>query len=104
MSIDQRVVEGDACVRGRDVADAAHVGGEVIHLIHAFGCCDAVIIDAQIQLKKFVGGRGLKFRKLDVGTTNKIAFAYEFLDEMVADEPTCSGNEHDIFRIRAPFL
>src|SRR5256885_12635550 len=90
MEIDRRRVVHHVGVvlAGEDIARAAHVGRQLVHLIEvAIDDLAAKALLAQVAQHEFVRGGGRKFRQLQVYATDKVAFAFQPAREMRADEP-----------------
>src|SRR5438093_2280597 len=94
VQVDGRVVVQDPRVMRRDVAHAAHVGRERVHLVHFVGGAVRVLRLTQIDLQELVGGRRGVFRLLRVDAAHPIAALFQKADEMVADEAARAGDEH----------
>ena len=60
--VDQHVVVHDQCLVGLDEADATHVGGQVVDLVHLSGRFEARIPTAQVQALEGMRPRGLELR------------------------------------------
>jgi len=85
---------------GGDVADPAHVGGQVINLIYVFGGGEAIRQLAQVSDLEIVGRTGLVFGFFQIGTPNPVSVVLESRDEMVSDEATGAGYENPRFSLQ----
>ena len=81
-------------MRAGDVTDAAHVGGEIVDLVHALDGLAAIIHLAQVQEAEFVRRAGLVFRILDIDAPDPIAPILEVIDKMEADKAAGTGHQH----------
>src|SRR6185503_9183367 len=100
VEVDQRVVVENQAVVRRDVAHAAHVGGERVDVIDAGSRGARVRRLAQIEDEELVGGRALVLGALDVDAADPVPLAFQIADEMMADESAGAGDEyprHDCF-------
>ncbi len=74
MRVDEDIVAADIGVIRGNVADAAHVGREVIHFVDASPRGQKTIVGlAQIEDLEFVRGARLVFRILDIHPAHPIA-------------------------------
>ena len=90
-------------MRATDEADAAHVGREVVDLVHVLDGDGAIVPHAKIDLHEVVRGRGFVLRELDVGPADPIALVDEAFHEMVSDETTGPGHKY-LFHDRQPLF
>ena len=94
MSVDEYVVAGDVGELGRDVADAAHVGSEIVDLSHVTGGLQSIVPEAEIEEFEFIGRAGLEFRLFDVDTANPVAVCLELFHQMMTNEAARSGDQY----------
>jgi hypothetical protein len=89
-----------------DVANAAHVGGQVIYVIDVRGCFQAVLPAAQVEKGKFVGRAGLKFGGLEIDAPDPKTFIFQPPDEVVPNKATRAGYQDPGFSRHAelPFV
>lgn len=90
--VDEDVVVRDVSELRGYIADTAHVGGKVVHLMDAAGGLQSVMPEAQVEQLEFVGRGGLKFGLFDIDAAHPIALCLEALHEMMADETSGSGD------------
>jgi hypothetical protein len=91
---DHRVVEGDRGVRAGDVADAAHVRGEIVDLVHAVDRLAAIIHLAQVEEAELIRRAGLVLRVLDIDSSDPITSILEVIDKMEADKAASASDQH----------
>ena len=73
MSVDEYVVTCDVRQFCRDIADASHVGGQIVDPIDMIGSLQGIVPEAEIEKLKIIGRRGFKLRLLDVDAAHPIA-------------------------------
>ena len=88
MSVDQDIVVQNLRVVRGDKAHPSHIGGQAIDLIHSPGSLQAVSPQTQVQQFELVGAGLAKFGVLDVHPTHPVAFIFEIIDQVIADEAT----------------
>src|SRR5262245_59342992 len=82
-----------------DKPHAAHVGRQGVYFFHACGDTKAVLKIAEVESPKLVGNAGFIFGRLEVHASNPVPSGFEVLDQMMADESPCPGNQ-DFYRTR----
>src|SRR5215469_6266385 len=90
--IDEDVVARDIGVIGGDVADAPHVGGQIVNLIYFAARRQTVFEDSQIGDLEVIGRAVLVFGLLEVGAAYPAAIMLKTLYQMVADKATRPGH------------
>ena len=95
--VDQDVVLRDVGEERGDVADAAHVGGEVVDLIDVASGGQAVFPHPQVQNLKIVGSGLLILRLLDIDPTHPMTIGLQLLDQMMTNEPTGASYQNPSF-------
>ncbi len=93
MGIDEGVVPGQLGVEFRDVADPAHVRGELIHVLDAEDGVGAVVQRPEVCGHELVGGAGLELGPFQVHAPDPKSVGLQPLDEVVADETTGPRDE-----------
>ena len=94
MRVDQHIVVHDHGFVVLDVADAAHVGGEIVD----FGASRApqrslaLLPPPQIQQLELVGRRRAELRVFEIDAPDPISIGLERGDEVVANESTGTGD------------
>ena len=97
--IDEDVVAADVGMIGGDVANAAHVGREVVNLVDAAARGQqAHVLLAQVRDLEFVGSAGFVFRILDVDSANPVAFLLKTTHQMMTDKSTRSSYQDSFLR------
>ena len=81
---------------GKDVAGAAHVGGELIDFVDAIDDIGNEVWIAQVAYNELVGRRGGKVMNLEVDGANPVPFRFQTLDQVSADEPTGTVDEDSL--------
>ena len=82
---------------GGDVADAAHVGREVVNFVNAAARGQQAIFNlAQVENFHLVGGAGFVFRKFEVGAAHPVAVPLQTFNQVVADETSRAGYEYPL--------
>ena len=77
MRVDQDVIAGDVSVKGGDVTNAPHIGGQVVDLIDtAASGLQTVIPAAEIENFKFIRLAGFIFRILDINAADETALSF----------------------------
>ena len=71
---------------GGYVPDAAHVRGELVHVVHAFGRLEAALEVAQVGHHELVRGALLELGLLHVHRPHPMPLGLQTLDEMMGDE------------------
>jgi len=94
VGVDEDIVLGDFGQERGDVADAAHIGSQVVDFINVARDCETVFPDAQIADLEIVGRGLFVFGHLDVGAAHPVAIFFQPLDQVVADEPARSGHKN----------
>jgi hypothetical protein len=94
MNIDERIVQSDTRMRRADVADASHVGSEVINLVDILGHLQAFGMFPEVCDNKLVGVGPLVFWRLDVCAAHDMSTLDEILDEMVSNKSARTGNQN----------
>src|SRR3990172_1442271 len=79
---------------GGDVANAAHVGREMVDFIDAAGHRLAVFPAAQINPKELVGGRWLETGRHEVRPPHPISSGHQVPGQVVSDEARGSRHEN----------
>jgi hypothetical protein len=93
MGIDQNVIATDVGVIRGNVANAAHVGGEIVDLIDSPARSqEAVLGLTQIQDFEVIAGRNFIFWVLNVNAADPMAVRFETLYQVVPNE--AAGPRH----------
>ncbi len=93
VGVDKDVVASNIGVVVANVADASHIGGKVVNVLHAFRGAQAVFPAAQVQQEEFVSSSGLVGRGFNVGASDPIVMLDEEANQMVPDEPSGAGDQ-----------
>ena len=78
----------------RDVAHAPHVRGERVHLIDSARRLQALVEASQVTDLEFVGIDLGVLGQLQIDSAHDVALRLQEGDEVVADEPACTGHQH----------
>src|SRR6266536_2179413 len=100
--VDQQVVVDDGRLVALDVADAAHVGGQVVDLVRPLGGLQARRAAAQVQEAEVGRPRRLELGELQVDAADPVAEAGQVAGQVVADEAPCPGHQHGGLLRHAP--
>jgi hypothetical protein len=92
VNVDHGTVAGDIGVESGDVADAAHVRRQVVHLVDSPAGDQAVVEAAEIQELELVARARLVLGVLDVDTAHPVALIHQVLHQMVSDK--AAGTSH----------
>ena len=91
--LDQHIVACDVRVILRDVSDATHVGGQVVHLVHAAGGDQAILEAPKVEhLELLARGRRV-LGPLDVGPAHVVPPVDQVSHQVVTDEPSRTGDQ-----------
>ena len=97
--VDEDVVAADVGVIGGDVADAAHVGSEVVDLVDAAaGRQQALVVFAQIRISNSSAAACFVLRLLDVDSAHPVAVLLQTTHQMMTDEATRSSYQDSFLR------
>ena len=99
VGVDQDVVARNVCQAGGDVADAAHVGGQVVHLVDLSRGQQGIVPVAQVEQLEFIRCRLFVLGQLDVHAADPVSVGPEALDQMVPDESTGACNQDASLRL-----
>ncbi len=78
---------------GGDIANAAHVGSEVIHFIDCAPRGQQTVVRfSQVEKLELVGGTDLVLRRLNVRTPHPMAIRLQPFDQVVADKAASTRN------------
>ncbi len=95
--VDQNVVFRDIGQERGDVADAAHVGRQVVNLIDVLCGSQAVFPDSQIENLKIVCCRSFVLGVFHIYPAHPMTICLQPFYKMMTDEPTCTRYQNPRF-------
>src|SRR6202034_3912856 len=95
MGIDQNVIASDVGEGRSDIADSAHIGSQIVNLIHSSaGGEPAVLRPAEIQDLERIARGTFVFRILDVHPSDPMPVGFETLHQVVPNEASGAGYQY----------
>src|ERR1019366_6392555 len=105
VGVDQCIVARNAGMECGDVADAAHISGQVVDLVkRTTSGHEALVPLAQIADFKLVRGRPLVFGILQVHSTYPVAFSFQTIDQVMSDKTASASYEDSRNLLHWPLL
>jgi hypothetical protein len=78
-------------------AHSAHIGGQLIDLNKSATVCAecslAIMLISKVEKKELIRSGWTKLMLLDVHAANPLAFPFQPLNKVAADEATCATNQ-----------